>query len=84
MKFGDWVDYAVDGCHRGSGYVIGVPHYSKGYGDVVMLAADHFHGMPISAKWCKPTGQSDEGAANLLALRYCDLYPDFLLARKDA
>ena len=83
MKIGDWVNYAVDGMHPGSGYVIGIPQYSGSYEHVVVLATARFHGMPINARWCEPTGQSDVGKAESLARRYNDLYPGFLKSTAD-
>lgn len=82
MNFGDFIEYNIKGSpeERGTGYVIGVPRYSEGMDDVVMLADGQYHGMPINACWCKHRGDQNVELAQQYRERYDSLHPGFLKA----
>lgn len=80
MKFGDRVRVEIRDQRTGlvsEGYVIGVPQYSHGYDDVVVVAGDTFVGMPVHVRWCAPVGRG-LGRALRLRDRFAARHPDFL------
>lgn len=79
FQFGDRVKYYLDGM-SGEGFVIGFPRYSKNQ-NILVLADEAFHGMPINVKWCKKLRQPDIEKAERLRARYDSHYPKFLQER---
>lgn len=79
MKFGDRIEYDLRRSHGeiGYGYLIGVPAYSRGLDDVVMLADDSYIGMPINAAHCKAIG-INAPFAEVLRKRYDEKFPGAL------
>lgn len=83
MKFGDYVRAQVRGGPVDFGYVIGVPEYSHGFDDVVMIADAKYDGMPINACWCESAGDGSEFKARRLRERYESKYPGALAAESE-
>lgn len=81
LEFGDLVRVYIDG--HGSpgseGYIIGAPDYSQGLSDVVMVASEPYHGMPVNSRWCTVLGSRDVRLAERLADRFLSLYPGRLI-----
>lgn len=79
FEIGNGVTYEIPGHAPGEGfgYVIGIPHYSRGYDDVIMVADDKYHGMPINAGHCKAVSCGN-AAGHTLRARYERLYPGAL------
>lgn len=67
MKFGDAVRIEVDDRPGmvSFGWVIGLPHYSNGYDDVIVAAGTDWRGMPVNARWCEVIGSDEQKAATL-------------------
>ena len=80
MKFGDFVEMTI-GKARGTGFVIGVPSYSKGYDDIVVIADATHMALPVHAAWCKekafPTAFISPSAQTLRE-RYLEKFPGAL------
>lgn len=77
VEIGDLVHVRVEGngVAGHEAYVIGWPDYSKGLGDVVMLATEQYAGAPYHVGWCTPLGCADAPLAKILGDRYEAAYP---------
>lgn len=84
MKFGDHVRVQVRNGPVDYGYIIGVPTYSEGYDDVVVVANAKADGMPVNVCHCQlafDQMDASEWAATRLRERYESKYPNALAAQ---
>lgn len=76
IDIGTQCRYELDGI-VGHGVVIGYPKYSPA-GEVVVLATEKAHGMPINEHWVTPQPGALLDDAKRYRDRYRKLYPGFL------
>ncbi len=75
LKFGDYVEYKLDSCATGEGFVIGIMEYSND-NSVICLADNDYIGMPINTVHLSKPILSNVKLAQDLRTRYLSKFPN--------